>query len=216
MGIAYNTSIVTNGLVFALDAANPRSYAGSGNTAFGLVGPNGTLTNGTGYSSANSGSFFFDGTNDSIDFSSYTPDANTVSIWVNIKSLQNGPIVYVGDDVYQAAVWSWSFFVYNANFYYRASTTSQYFIEAPSLNTWINYTLVRNNGSNVSIAYKNGVFFGSTADSTTTNPYPNMRFGLSAGYAANFNLGQVMIYNRALTQQEIKQNYNATKKRYGL
>ena len=216
MGIAYNTSIVSDGLVFALDAANTRSYAGSGNTAYGLVGPNGTLTNGTGYSSANSGSFFFDGTNDSLDFSSYTPDANTVSIWVNIKSLQNGPIVYVGDDAYQSAVWSWSFFVYQANFYYRASTTSQYFIEAPSLNTWINYTLVRNNGSNVSIAYKNGVFFGSTADSTTTNPYPNMRFGLSAGFAANFNLGQVMIYNRALTQQEIKQNYNATKKRYGL
>jgi hypothetical protein len=214
MGIAYNTSIVSDGLVYALDAANSRSYPGTGLTAFGLVGPNGTLTNGTGFSSANSGSFFFDGTNDSLDYSSYTPDANTVSIWVNIKSLQNGPIVYVGNDVYQSAEWSWSFFVYNSNFYFRASTTSQYFIEAPSLNTWINYTLVRNNGSNVSIGYKNGVFFGSTADSTTTNPYPNMRFGLSAGYAANFNLGQIQIYNRALTQQEIRQNYNATKKRY--
>jgi hypothetical protein len=202
--------------VFHLDAANSRSYPGTGLTAFGLVGPNGTLTNGTGFSSANSGSFFFDGTNDSLDYLSYTPDANTVSIWVNIKSLQNGPIVYVGNDEYQSAVWSWSFFVYNSNFYFRASTTSQYFIEAPSLNTWINYTLVRNNGSNVSIGYKNGVFFWSTADSTTANPYPNMRIALSAGYAANFNLGQIQIYNRALTQQEILQNYNATKGRYGL
>ena len=114
MGISYNTSIVTDGLVFALDAANPRCYPGTGLTAFGLVGPNGTLTNGTGFSSANSGSFFFDGTNDSLDYSSYTPDANTVSIWVNIKSLQNGPIVYVGNDVYQSAEWSWSFFVYNS------------------------------------------------------------------------------------------------------
>jgi len=214
MGIAYNTSIVSDGLVLALDPANSRCYSGSGLTAFGLVGPNGTLTNGTGYSSANGGSFLFDGTNDALDYSSYTPDANTVSIWVNIKSSQNGPIVYVGNDEYQSAVWSWSFFVYNSNFYFRASTTSQYFIEAPSLNTWINYILIRNNGSNVSIAYKNGVFFGSTADSTTTNPYPNMRFGLSAGYAANFNLAQVLIYNRALSAAEIRQNYNATKKRY--
>ena len=88
------------------------------------------------------------------------------------------------------------------------------FNETPPLNTWINYTLVRNNGSNLSFTYKNGVSFGSTTDSTTTNLYPNMRFGIAGGQAANFNLGQVLIYNRALTQQEIKQNYNATKKRY--
>jgi hypothetical protein len=215
MGIAYNTSIVSDGLVYALDAANSRCYSGSGLTAFGLVGPNGTLTNGTGYSSANSGSFFFDGTNDALDFSSYTPDANTVSIWVNLKSLQNGPILYVGNDEYNSTVWSWSFFAFNSLFYFRASTTSNYFTEVPPFNTWINYTLIRNNGSNVSIAYKNGVFFDSTANSTTTNPYPNMRFGLSGtNNAANFNLSQVLIYNRALSAQEVKQNYNATKKRY--
>jgi len=48
MGIAYNTSIVSSGLVFALDAANSRSYSGSGLTAYGLVsGANRTLLNGT-------------------------------------------------------------------------------------------------------------------------------------------------------------------------
>ena len=36
MGIAYNTSIVSNGLVLALDPANSRCYSGSGLTAFGL------------------------------------------------------------------------------------------------------------------------------------------------------------------------------------
>jgi hypothetical protein len=215
MGIAYNTSIVTNGLVYALDAANSRSYPGTGLTAFGLVGPNGTLTNGTGFSSANSGSFFFDGTNDSLDYLSYTPDANTVSIWVNFKNYENGPIVYVGDDTYNSALWSWSFFMVMPIFYIRANPGPfANFNETPPLNTWINYTLVRNNGSNLSFTYKNGVSFGSTTDSTTTNLYPNMRFGIAGGQAANFNLGQVLIYNRALTQQEIKQNYNATKKRY--
>ena len=38
MGIAYNTSIVTSGLVYALDAGNTRSYSGSGITANSLVG----------------------------------------------------------------------------------------------------------------------------------------------------------------------------------
>jgi hypothetical protein len=215
MGLKHHPRVVTNGLVYYLDAANSRCYSGSGLTANALIGGiGGTLVNGTGYSSANSGSFFFDGTNDSLEFSSYTPDANTVNIWVNLKSLQNGPIIFVGDDTYNSGLWSWSFFAFSSLFYFRASTTSQYFTEVPQFNTWINYTLIRNDGSNVSIAYKNGVFFGSLPDSTTLNPYSNMRIGRSAGNFANFNLGQVQIYNRALTAQEVLQNYNATKKRY--
>jgi hypothetical protein len=217
MGLKHHPRVVTNGLVYYLDAANTRCYSGSGLTANALIGGiGGTLVNGTGYSSANSGSFFFDGTNDSLEFSSYTPDANTVNIWVNLKSLQNGPIIFVGDDTYNSGLWSWSFFAFSSLFYFRASTTSQYFTEVPQFNTWINYTLIRNDGSNVSIAYKNGVFFGSLPDSTTLNPYSNMRIGRSAGNFANFNLGQVQIYNRALTAQEVLQNYNATKMRYGL
>jgi hypothetical protein len=217
MGIAYNTSIVSDGLVYALDAANSRSYPGTGLTAFGLIGLNGTLTNGTGFTSSNYGSFIFDGTNDYMNFSSYTPDANTINIWVNFKNYKNGPIVYVGDDTYNSALWSWSFFMVMPIFYIRANPGPfANFNETPPLNTWINYTLVRNNGSNISIAYKNGVSFGSTTDSTTTNTYPNMRFGIAGGQAANFNLSQVLIYNRALSAQEIRQNYNATKKRYGL
>jgi hypothetical protein len=215
MGLKHHPRVVTNGLVYYLDAANSRCYSGSGLTANALIGGiGGTLVNGTGYSSANSGSFFFDGTNDSLEFSSYTPDANTVNIWVNLKSLQNGPIIFVGDDTYNSGLWSWSFFAFSSLFYFRASTTSQYFTEVPQFNTWINYTLIRNDGSNVSIAYKNGVFFGSLPDSTTLNPYSNMRIGRSAGNFANFNLGQVQIYNRALTAQEVLQNYNATKMRY--
>jgi hypothetical protein len=216
MGIAYNTSIVTDGLVFALDAANSRSYSGSGNTANVLVGGiNGTLTNGVGFSSVNSGSFSFDGTNDYVDFPSYTPDANTINIWVNFKTLENGTIVYVGNDTYASGLWSWSFFIYEGVFYFRANPGNfAYFNEIPPLETWINYTLIRNNGSNISIAYKNGVSFGSTTDSTTENLYPNLRFAKAGSVYSNFNLSQVLIYNRALSAQEVKQNYNATKKRY--
>jgi hypothetical protein len=35
-------------------------------------------------------------------------------------------------------------------------------------------------------------------------------------YYIPMDLGQFRVYNRALTSQEIVQNYNATKKRYGL
>jgi len=71
MGISAGPNSVSNGLVFQLDAANLRSYSGSGNTANGLVsGIGGTLVNGVGFTSSNSGSFIFDGTDDYINISS--------------------------------------------------------------------------------------------------------------------------------------------------
>ena len=56
MGTKYNPSIVRDGLVYYLDAANTRSYSGSGSTAYELKlsGIGGTLVNGTGFSTANS------------------------------------------------------------------------------------------------------------------------------------------------------------------
>lgn len=50
MGIEYNNVIITDGLIFTIDAANPRSYTGSGITVNGLVaGLGATLVNGTGF-----------------------------------------------------------------------------------------------------------------------------------------------------------------------
>ena len=71
MAVSYNPSIVTDGLVFQVDAANAKSYSGSGTVVNGLVGGiGGTLVNGVGFTSSNNGSFIFDGTNDYFDISS--------------------------------------------------------------------------------------------------------------------------------------------------
>jgi len=68
MGITYNTSIVRNGLVLHLDAANRKSYPGTGTTWTDLSGlnNNGTLTNGVSYQSVNQGAFNFDGIDDFV------------------------------------------------------------------------------------------------------------------------------------------------------
>jgi hypothetical protein len=96
MGIAYNTSIVSDGLVFALDAANSRSYSGSGTTANALIGGiGGTLVNGVGFTSTNNGSFVFDGTNDYINvpngFTLYfkNNDYWSVDLWVKLSNLNS-------------------------------------------------------------------------------------------------------------------------------
>ena len=66
MALSHSPSIVTNGLVLCLDAANSKSYPGSGTTWTDLSGRgnNGTLVNGVGYNSGNLGSLVFDGVDD--------------------------------------------------------------------------------------------------------------------------------------------------------
>lgn len=68
MAFFNSPNIVTNGLVLAWDAANPKSYPGSGTAIYDLSGNgnNGTLYNGVGFSTNYKGVLTFDGTNDYI------------------------------------------------------------------------------------------------------------------------------------------------------
>ena len=94
MGISRGKKIITDGLVFYMDAANKRCYPGSGTTVNNLIDSNsGTLLNGTAFSTNNNGYFDFDGTNDYINFGDSdtytfgdgsTDSTMTVSAWVNI------------------------------------------------------------------------------------------------------------------------------------
>jgi hypothetical protein len=70
MALAHSPSVITTNLGLCLDAANPRSWPGSG-TAWNDVSGNarnGTLVNGTAYNSSNGGSFVFDGVDAQLTF----------------------------------------------------------------------------------------------------------------------------------------------------
>lgn len=78
-GFANNAPIVTDGLVFYVDAGNSKSYPGSGTTWSDLVGGNdGTFEPAAGptYDSGNGGSIVFDGTDDYVNFSNSNLDFN--------------------------------------------------------------------------------------------------------------------------------------------
>jgi len=67
--------------------------------------------------------------------------------------------------------------------------------------------------------YLNGVQTGSTASGgpVTLNSTQSLTIGRRIqGNFYNGNIAQVSIYNRALTAQEVQQNFNATKSRFGL
>jgi hypothetical protein len=97
MSVAGGPDLIQDGLVLCLDAANTKSYPGSGTSWVDLSGNgnNGTLTNGPTFSSTNGGNIFFDGTNDYVRVSSTSiiPGSSsfTFNIWLNY-SISGGAI----------------------------------------------------------------------------------------------------------------------------
>lgn len=213
-------NIVTDGLVFYLDAANTKSYIGSGTTWTDLSrgGNNGTLVNmdSTGFSSSNGGVIVFDGTNDYVIHNSL--DLGTIaswSIWVKYTSFSGVPVL-LGSNVNNY----YSLYYLNSSkiFYvgYGSTFPSLVYSTGLTIGQWYNITLTRN-GLTITI-YINGVSIGtmSGGSSTLSSIFSIIGAETSARYYSNINLSQVIIYNRVLNSQEVLQNYNTTKSRFGL
>lgn len=238
MGIAYNTSIVSEGLVFALDAANTRSYVGSGNTAYSLCN-NITLSlnNGAGITSSNSGMFVLDGTNDNLTSSNYNiPYVNnseyTFEAVCKFNSNPNSyqTVFLYGNSNYEALVLGKARSGYaNGGVYGGVYGPGGQNIIAVSTTTGdqivalgnIHYTYTLSKPSTVYVAklYLNGVLEATTtsgAISYTLGTLNTFAIGGPSADYVNGNIGMLKVYNRALSAEEVKQNYNATKKRYGL
>ena len=216
MGIDYNNVIVSDGLVLYLDAANTRSYSGSGTSSNSLVGGIGaTLVNGVGFTSSNNGAFTFDGSNDYINFgnsSAVQQSSGTLSAWAKASSPGGG---YRGIIAKQGAY----------GLFYTDSVLVAYdwAADAPRStgvniadNTWKNVVLTYQSGvSNGTRIYINGVSVLTTTI-TIGSQIANLFGGAeaNAGQYAACQISLFNMYNRALSAQEILQNYNATKGRY--
>jgi hypothetical protein len=227
MAVGYNPTIVSDGLIYFIDPANVRSYSGSGITVNGLIsGLGATLVNGTGFSSANNGSFFFDGTNDYINTSQYSSSVGltatdfSVCLWTKIKdNNQFNAFVSRTSSNLPAPL---DMYTHTADRKMRILlgstlgwTTLNSNAQLPLDWTYLVFTLNSNTMS---------VYLNSVLDNTTTlyNPRVESSNPIIIGTRDdNFthmsgNIGQVQIYNRALTSQEILQNFNATRFRYGI
>lgn len=89
MSVKSNIGVVTDGLVFYVDAGNADSYPGSGTTWTDLisgVSVGGQNMDATNHSSSNGGIFSFDGTNESFNFADASLDYDrsnfSVEAWV--------------------------------------------------------------------------------------------------------------------------------------
>ena len=215
MGIKAGPRIVDDGLILDVDAAVSRSYSGSGLTAYGLIGGiGGTLENGVGFGTTNNGYFIFDGTNDYITAGNNTNiqiSSGTISAWTRSSSPGGGFRGIVAKQFAYGIFYSDSVFV--AYDWQAAATRSSGINIADG--AWKNVVLTFSAGTG--IFYLNGSYVATQTYNISNNVY-NLFIGAeaNAGQYAACNIAQVLVYNRALTANEVLQNYNATKRRYGL
>jgi hypothetical protein len=208
--LAHGPSIITQGLVLALDAADRNSYPGSGTTWTDLSGGgnNGTLVNGVGYNSANGGSLVFDGVNDYVTITTLPSLSQfTVSLWVNVISITGeNQIFYSNNDSVTITTFNSRYMVYTGTINQGSEIVT---------NIW-KYVTIVGNGTSIRL-YLNDVLDNSwntgrtmEGGNTILGSYPG------PSRVANIRVSSFKAYNRALTAAEIQQNFNATRSRFGI
>ena len=225
----------TQGLNLHIDAGNSASYPGSGTTWNDLSGSNhGTLTNGPLFSAGNGGSIVFDGIDDVISFGNILNmglSSWTISCWVKFDG-GSGLMGIIGKTSYRSYEGRYSIYIDNNNLiaFFQPGVSSM-IISIPLTpyldNKYHNLTLTINRSSMMYL-YVDGVIVGTPVDVSSTsamNPNSSDKFyigsygssdGQSPLYFFKGNIGQALMYNRALTSQEVTTNFNDLKSRFGL
>ena len=223
INIVNNENVVTDGLVMHLDAGNIDSYPGSGTTWTDLSGNgnNGTLLNGVVYDTTDGDNLYFDGANDYINIGNkdslkFGYGDFTANIFIKFPNyidtnkafIQKRTNTSLGYEIH-----------YNANSRIFGNAAFGFGGESNTLielNKWYNICVLRNNG--VTYLYINGTldrYANNNIDASSENPFVIARDHVN-GRFLNSNISVVQVYNRALSEAEIEQNFNSLRQRYGI
>lgn len=236
MSFNFSPKIVRDGLVLYLDAANAKSYT-SGSTRWTDISTglnNGTLVNGPTFNSSNYGNIVFDGSNDYVTFSTnpnlyFTGTSPyTLSVFANIVTSTPSPPAFINRE--NSSLVSprngYNFWFYS-NITQVAIASERWtgdgiqkvtyilLNNSECINVWNQYTVTYENSTLK--FYLNGEFkHSASAPGNITNTSTPLEIGKLNTYYGNFKLSNAMIYNKALSPEEIAQNYNTLKTRFGL
>jgi hypothetical protein len=220
-------NIVKDGLVLHLDAADRKSYPGSGTIWYDRSGNryNGTLTNTPTFSSDSGGIFTFNGTNQFVDLTSTSiassgNAARTMLTWIknsnagaqrciiSTGTAANGQSFNLVTYIYAKV----GVMGYNLDYYPSTGANvtdgNWHFVGAVA------------NGSSTTTTYVDGNLDNTSGTLTYSTTGQNNYIG-KASHVGNENywngsIAVVYIYNRALSLTEIKQNFNATRRRFNV
>lgn len=228
MATYYGRRLITDGLILALDAGNIKSYPGTGTTWFDLSGNERNLTV-FGSPTFNSLGYFTFANNQTTQYMQRFPfdiptSAITFSCWFRSSFTQANqtPFTYsVGGD--------------NTFLLYTDSSTiivphdigNRFAITVLDMaNRWCNFVWTRVTSTGVSLYYMNGVYVGTQTIAAGVAPVAGGYLiigqesdSAGGGFDPNQNLdgdfSRLEVYNRVLSGEEVMNNFNAVKGRYG-
>lgn len=224
-GFSYSSQTVpTSGLLLWLDAGNPASYTGSGNTWYDLaVSPavnNASLLNSPTFSSNNGGFLNFakaSSQSATVSGTGLVPSsAYTKAVWFNLTDTVSDHNLVSSDT--------------GGHFMYFSGTSKMYcghsnwvgYTQYPSTTnfssgTWYLAVLTYTTSDGMKL-YVNGELDSTyTANKLAHTGDGSVNLGrFSVGNFLNGNIAQVLTYNRAIASNEVTSIYNATRSRYGL
>ena len=233
----FGPPVVTSGLVLYLDAANRKSYSGTGNTWYDVSGKNyhATLFNSPTYSpgfikfrSATTNSQYATTSFDEgvLKTANETGQWTIEAIFKYISAPTSNEAVVAGRQGCHGGIYLWT----DPSIYHAIKTDQCWtgavntYVNSLTVNSIYHSTMTYNNGTVKH--YLNGVtaVADSTFDKTTYDIYGYNNTFFIAGiplsnpelYATNIDLSVVRVYNKALSTSDVLQNYNATKTRFGL
>jgi hypothetical protein len=242
MSFHYSPNIVTEGLILYVDAANYKSLV-SGDTTWNDItktGDDGTLVNGPIFNSTNNGSILFDGVDDYINFSELTP-ANTLNtfsfgLWfspaitITSGSLATFSMLMESQDQRFTSTRpdNYIYFLTNGELVFATFTPTNNLVSLQT--TWNSDEWYQVFCTYEPITGEKKLFINGELENSVTGVTGNYfntftHFGLGAYNAStifsptnafNGNISNFMVYDKTLSEQEVLQNYNTLKSRYGL
>lgn len=224
--------VVPNGLVLSVDPGNFYTYPKNGSTYYDLKSnADGAINNAT-YNTNNGGLIYSDGDMDYVDFGKSPTNFPTgdisVFMWVYASTLRTGWNIML-TKWFSDATGTGGYPDFHYDLYNNAGTVKQHVFTTNSSdmvgnasftsNTWyqVGFTI---GGGDLQM-YVNAVPDGVVRTNVTRTNYTqsNLLMGdKRSGGDMCFNgyFGSLHIYNRAITQEEVFQNFNTTKHKYGL
>jgi len=211
-------AVVTSGLQMYLDAGNLASYnpSTSGLTWTDLSGNgnNGTLVNTPTYSSANGGTLVFDGSNQYVNttFATTGGQAVTYAGWV-YSTETTATYKNFMDGITQSPMIWWNT---SGRIEFDGSQSGGFTTTPVYRNQWVYVVLSKPSGSSSASYYVNGFLVGTGSPYSTPALTPTWLNRETASQPWKGNCSIIQAYNRALTAAEVRQNFDATRSRYGI
>lgn len=226
MSIGYNPSIVTSGLVLCIDSYNARCYSGSGSTAVDVSGNNNNMTiaGSPTYSSTQGWTFTNGSTAKYMIVNPMSMPTTTLSceIWCKTTIATTGILSYAST----AADNDWLLYDPSNLSLYTAAGAATSGISITDGN-WKQVVRTSNRTTGAEVLYINGVAQYSTTLNAGTlvttggalvlaQEQDSVGGGFDANQAFGGNIALFRLYNSILTADQVVQNFNASRGRFGI